>query len=537
MSVFSGRLDNVNELAETIAAAGHPGLLTSAADVVAAAFKLYGPDAPNHMRGEFTGVVTDGRRLWCFRDHIGFKPLFYRDDSRAFFVATEAKQIVEGANLRREPDLDVLERIFYGATPADMPSALKGVERLPQATTLTADLNGAGKPKRYWQPENLLETAHVTTEGVSENFTKLFGTATARSLTGEDILSLSGGVDSPAVAAFAAPQYRERTGRPMSALSLVFPNLPAVDERPYIELIAKYLGINLHTYQIQARALDDLKQWCFLLDGPVPRIALPEIDEYYRKVRQLGFCNILTGELAEFLFIFRRHVLGHLLVHGRWKALYRLVATELQRGASRKNIGQQLLAAFVPRQTAAGYIRLMGLDNPARVPDWLDRRTVNDKAPYRPDLFQPSRQRWLAQQLVAFEGCAVTMEAGDLCAALNGVTVRRPFADIDFWEFLLSLPAEIKFPDLRSKTLVRQMLRGKLPDAILDRRDKTLFDDHVMSRVDYATFRQFLVNPNHQVAGVDYQRLAARIEQSDFSLVEWLWANDLVRIHAFLSLW
>ena len=162
---------------------------------------------------------------------------------------------------------------------------------------------------------------------------------------------------------------------------------------------------------------------------------------------------------------------------------------------------------------------------------------MNEKAPYRSALSVPARYRWSALQLAAFNGCAVTMEAGDLCAALNGVKVRRPFADVDLWEFFLSLPAEMKFPDLRSKTLVRRLLRGKLPDAILDRRDKTVFDDHIMSRIDYATLRQFLVDPNHRVAGVDYQRLAARIEQADFQLVDWLWANDLVRIHAFLSLW
>jgi asparagine synthase (glutamine-hydrolysing) len=81
------------------------------------------------------------------------------------------------------------------------------------------------------------------------------------------------------------------------------------------------------------------------------------------------------------------------------------------------------------------------------------------------------------------------------------------------------------------------LLRGKLPDMILDRRDKTFFDDHIMSQVDYPTLRQFLVAPNHHINGVDYQRLAAHIEREDFNLIEWYWAKDLARIHAFLSLW
>ncbi len=537
MAAFSGTLDNAVPLAKVLSETGHKPASTDAADIAVAAFQAFGAEAPNRMRGEFVGAVSDGRQMWCFRDHIGFKPLFYRDDPRAFFVAMEPKQIIEGANLKREPNLEVLERIFYGQLPPDLPSALQGVERLPQASTLVADSANAGKPKRYWRPAELLETACIKPAELSENFTKLFAQAVDRSLSGEDVISLSGGIDSPAVAAFAAPQHLERTGRAISALSIVFPDVSSVDERPYIEMVSKYLGINLHTYQIQAGVLDNLKRWCALVDGPVPTIALPEIHEYYDRAHQLGFRNVLTGELAEFLLIFRRHLFGHLLVHGRWKALSRLIATEVKQGASRKEIGRQLLTAFVPGGLAKGYLRLRGLDNPKRIPDWLDRRTVNEKAPYRSDLSEPARYRWSALQLVAFDGCAVTMEAGDLCAALNGVRVRRPFADVDLWEFFLSLPAEMKFPDLRSKTLVRHLLRGKLPDAILDRRDKTVFDDHIMSRIDYATLRQFLVSPNHHVAGVDYQRLAARIERADFNLVDWLWANDLVRIHAFLSLW
>ena len=37
---------------------------------------------------------------------------------------------------------------------------------------------------------------------------------------------------------------------------------------------------------------------------------------------------------------------------------------------------------------------------------------------------------------------------------MHGVDVRRPFVDVDLWEFFLSLRAEVKFPDTRSKTLV-----------------------------------------------------------------------------------
>src|SRR3989449_9660816 len=107
------------------------------------------------------------------------------------------------------------------------------------------------------------------------------------------------------------------------------------------------------------------------------------------------------------------------------------------------------------------------------------------------------------------------------CAAIAGVTVRRPFADVDLWEFFLRLPAEVKCPDQRDKTLARSLLRGNLPDPILDRRDKTYFDDHVMAQVDYATLRRLLATPRHRMPGVDYRRLAQRIEQGNFNRFDW----------------
>src|SRR5438552_3518995 len=87
MAVFSGKLDNALELANTLATAGHEPASMDASDITVSAFKLWGPDAPNYMRGIFAGVATDGTQMWCFRDHVGFHPLFYRDEPRTFVAA------------------------------------------------------------------------------------------------------------------------------------------------------------------------------------------------------------------------------------------------------------------------------------------------------------------------------------------------------------------------------------------------------------------------------------------------------------------
>ncbi len=57
---------------------------------------------------------------------------------------------------------------------------------------------------RYWHPERMLETARLTPDEIQERFDELMIQAATRMVAGDDVVLLSGGVDSPAVAAYAA---------------------------------------------------------------------------------------------------------------------------------------------------------------------------------------------------------------------------------------------------------------------------------------------------------------------------------------------
>jgi len=146
---------------------------------------------------------------------------------------------------------------------------------------------------------------------------------------------------------------------------------------------------------------------------------------------------------------------------------------------------------------------------------------------------------WAASQLGAFRnGSSLTLEADAICQARYGVRIRMPWADVDLWEFFVSLPAEVKFPEPMSKALVRRLVRGRVPDRILDRRDKTVLNDWLTTTsIDYQSLRRWLLRPNYRMPGVSYERLAQRLEQENFELDSYIWAKDLAAIHAFLDLW
>jgi asparagine synthase (glutamine-hydrolysing) len=528
-AVVVGRIDNLAELASEVGL-NDERPAQGQASLIIDAFRVFGRELPKRLRGAFAVALTDGESLVCFRDHLGFGPLFHRREGEDVFVASEAKQVIAGSGLAAAPDLDVVERIFYESPDDETSCALRGVSRLPAATLMTAGTGGS-TTVRYWHPERLLETAQPSASEVQSQFQTLMTRAVERVLTGADVVTLSGGIDSPAVAAFAAPAHRRLTGGPIHALSAEFPDFPSVDERRYVELIGERLDIPVHFYRPKARPLDDLERWVRLADGPFPTTSLAEAREQYELARDLGLRNILTGEFAEFVIDLRSNLVPHLIGRGRLAAAARHVIAQRARGAGVGALLRQVAAAITPSTIATMYGRLHRRRPP--LPDWIDPppwSRVYRRAP-------APRARWRQTQLNVFVGAGFSLEAEEVVQALSGVRVRRPWADVDLWEFFLGLPAETRYPDPGSKTLVRRLLAGRVPDEILRRKSKTVFDESVRAKIDYGVLHRLLSAPGYRLKGVDYPKLAGHLEREDLDLRGFIWARDLAAVHAFLRQW
>ncbi len=533
LAAVAGRIDNLEGLAKELLDQGSEVEADVAASVVLGSFLRHGEDAVALLRGVFEGVVTDGTRAWLFRDQFGFRPLFFHDGASSFVAATEAKQVVAAAGLSLEPDLDAVDRILFGDFNDDTPSSLCGVRRLPKSTLLQVDERGV-RTRCYWDPRPLLETADPDIDELRERFDALMEQAVGRTLTGQDVLSLSGGLDSPTVAAFAAPAHVRVAGKPLAALSTVYPDQPQVDESVWIEEVASSLEMPLHTYRRSARPLDGLQEWMRLFDGPVPTLVVNDAKEHYDRAVSLGYRTMLTGELAEFLVDQRKFLVSHLLRARRWEALREIHAINRQRGVSALSFAGQLAATFTPSRLEALRIRRRGPAARVGLPAWVDPARVT-----RAELAQPvaGRDRWAAAQLAALGGPGLTMEADEICQEVSGIMSRRPWADVDLFEFFASLPAETKYQGRRRKDLVRLLMRGRLPDSVLNRPTKTLFNASILARIEYEELRRWLLDPPVRVVGIRYDLLAERLGREDLSLIEYQWAKDLACVQAFLALW
>ncbi len=537
IAALTGRIDNAADLAKDASIAQHLPPAFNDADLVVAAFRALGVDAVKRFRGAFAGIVTDGADLWWFRDHVGFKPLFFRDQPSSLIVAGEARQVVVAAEIPEEPHMEVVEGMYTGGLPSSAPAALKGVRRLAQAGYGARARDGTISLTRYWAPWELFETARLTLDEAAAKFLALLEQAVRRTMTGNDLLLLSGGLDSPAIAAYAAPEHQRRSGRHLGALSAVFPDLPSVDESELIRLCAARYGMDLHTYRPQAKALDDVEEWSRRFASPVPTLSIPEVFEAYSLARSHGYTNVLTGEFAELTYGKYPHALSHLLFRGRWLTLWRMIQSEHRRArVSRRDLVKDALLGLVPGKFANRRLVARGENSADQIPSWTKPGVLVEDLP-RPDLMPPGWDRYRTLQMWGFDGCTVTMDADATCAAIAGVTIRRPFADVDLWEFFMSLRAEVKFPTQEWKSLAKRALRGVVPDEILDRRKKTFFDPHVESQIDYPLLERLLIAPRHRIGGIDYAELERRVRARDLTLLDWMTVRELARVHAFLNAW
>jgi hypothetical protein len=227
----------------------------------------------------------------------------------------------------------------------------------------------------------------------------------------------------------------------------------------------------------------------------------------------------------------RAYLVTHLLWHGRFRGALAQLRSQRAARLGRRRLLAELTDAVTPRAVQARRFRE---HPPAFLPPWIDLARIGER---NAGHALPARRRWTSAQLPFF-GADPIGEADVYSHALHGIRARRPWADVDLWEFFLSLPAEVKFPDYRMKGFARNALRGDVPDEILDRRDKTYtnrwFEEMAL---DYPAVRRWVSQGDLRVAGVDYGRLQAELDREDMPLPHYLWAKDLAVVHAFVDLW
>jgi len=213
----NGELYNHVELRRTLS---DSALLDSGSDceVLPDLFARHGAGAFERINGMFAAVVLDrrARQLLLIRDRLGIKPLFYvyrRDIGRLIF-GSELKALFPNTDVPRQFDWLAGLRSNRWPKPGEdsLPSFFEGIQRVPPAGIVRIGLDsGNMEVSRFWDLERgAAELEPPSRSEAPERFRTLLADSVRYRVTADAGIGLflSGGIDSVAIAALAAPHRR-----------------------------------------------------------------------------------------------------------------------------------------------------------------------------------------------------------------------------------------------------------------------------------------------------------------------------------------
>lgn len=473
VQIAAATVYNRSELISALGVSAHSSLTD--ADLLAAAYRHWGSDCPDHVIGEwsFAAWHPATRALFVARDHTGNTSLYYHLDADTFAFSTSRRALLD---LKLTPSR--LDPLYLGQILIGWDESVGGrtihsdIHRLPPAHCLTVTPDAAER-RRYWQLENVPERAFQRRDDTIAELRDLFGRAVRERLPadGSVAVSLSGGLDSGAVAMTAAEQLRARGGK-LSAYTAVpvaesapYVSGPAGDEWPLAAMTAE-ASDNIVLHRIDGAGLSPvqaIKAGLAICLEPLRSSAnLFWLIDLYRTARRDGHERLLTGQGGNAGLSWPGAIFSQSFPY------------QLRTGGLRPLAGR-IVKRFTPAPVAS-FVRPL-----RRKPDWtasailaefaeslkLSERRMDDA--WEHGGTSPLQQRMASLLPSRLVGGFLHAELG----AANGLLVTDPTVDPRVLAFVLSVPDRM-FIDARSGTdrwLIREAMNGKLPDAVrLNRR-------------------------------------------------------------------
>lgn len=149
---FNGEIYNYRELRAELQARGRTFHTGSDTEVLLQLYAEYGAAMVGRLRGMFAFGLWDAdkRTLLLARDPLGIKPLYWADDGWTLRFASQAKALLAGGAVSRDPDpAGIVGFHLFGSVPEPF-TVWRSIQSLPAGTTLTVDATGPGIPQRYY---------------------------------------------------------------------------------------------------------------------------------------------------------------------------------------------------------------------------------------------------------------------------------------------------------------------------------------------------------------------------------------------------
>ena len=496
------RIDNRDVLLKSLAVNSRDASEISDSEIILMSYEKWGTNCLEKLLGDFSFVIWDKRhqKMFCARDHMGVKSLYYFLSAEIFGFASEIKALLEipfvPIHINEVRIADYLVNVVADKTS----TFYQHIYRLPPAHFIR--LNSTEHHiNSYWSlglsnPLNL-----KSDEEYAAAFYEIFEeTVRSRIRSAYKIgFALSGGLDSSSIVCTALHLMKNHHEQSLHSFSAIFPDLQPddlheVDERHFIEEVLSLGKFTPH--YVRADNVSPFIDFDQLLEFTDEPYFAPNLFMYwilYRAASQEGARIYLDGIDGDVTVSHGHEYLIDLFRTGKIRFLIAEASAisnqPLPSAETWKLIWQFGVRPLIPSPIVN--IKRKLIQNTSYKLDLLNPELVN-KTHYQGRLqsiiynsLKGNSAREVHTNELNAPHLPLNLELLDKVAAVFSLDIRLPFFDRRLVEFCLAIPPRLKLSQGRTRYIFRYAMEGVLPKEIQWRSTKANF---------MVNFRQALFN-------------------------------------------
>ncbi|MBR9977359.1 MAG: asparagine synthase (glutamine-hydrolyzing) [Bacteroidetes bacterium] len=546
--VFNGEIYNHLALRRELEAAGYRYRSHTDTETILYAYLHWGERFVERLHGMFAIAIWDVEKetLLLYRDRIGIKPLYYAEKAGSWIFGSEIKALLLHPALHPAVGKEALSHYFtYIHTPAPL-TLYEGIFKLEAGCYARIARDGALHIEEYWDALGHRDDDFDYSDeaAVTAHIRDLFRDSVEKRMMSDVPFGvfLSGGIDSSANVAFMS----ELMTRPVDTFTVAIRGQEDTNEFQWARRMAAHFHTNHHEVLIDDSGfLDLLPTIVHHQDEPLADPVCFPLYHVSKLARDNGTIVVQVGEGSDEQFAgyqsYHRAVrmmqlarmlrpLPRTLTAGMYGLLRPLLARK------RVDYRQNIIRNVLEKQpvfwgNAIGFYE----EEKRRALNFgaLDGAAIPSSFSLAERRFRRASEEGYGDDLqkiiyweIKHRLAELLLMRVDKITMATSVEARVPFLDHLMVEFSMNIPTALKLKNGNPKYILKQALRGMLPDDIIDRKKIGFAGSgkNMMTPEIFRHARSLLLSPRHDYYNLPYIRtLLDEYERTKINYTPQLW--------------
>ena len=453
---YNGELYNTEEVRADLISKGYKFESYSDTEVLLTSYIEYGQKCADYLNGIFAFGIWDeyNQELFLCRGQLGIKPLFYSYIDGNLIFASEIKALLKHPYIDSIVDRDgLIELISLGPARTLNGAIFKDIKEIPPAHYLLFNKRGINL-NEYWKLETMEHEDDIDTtkKKVREMLVEIIENQLVSDVP--VCTFLSGGLDSSVISSVAFDKFKKDGLGVLNTFSIDYKdnekyfkkNLYEPNSDPeYVKRMVEFLGSNHHNIVLNniylAHALDDATK-----AADLPGMADVDSSLYLFSKEVRKYATVaLSGECADEVFG------GYPWFTREYDSI------EIFPWANSIEYRKNILKPSLKDLPIEEYVKQTCRDSINKI-DKLPKESHDDRI-----------IRELTYLNIKYQMLTL-INRKDRMTMSNSLEGRVPYADKRLVQYAFNFPKDIKLLHGREKGLLREAVRGIVPDEIIDRK-------------------------------------------------------------------